>query len=85
MTPQGSRINYEIHENLGTLSASKNGWTREVNLISWEGGPIKLDIRSWDPDHERMDRGKATFTKAEAVELMKILEARFGRADENKE
>ena len=54
-------------------------------MISWEGGPVKLDIRAWDPDHERMDRGKATFTKEEAIELMKILEARFGRTDENKE
>lgn len=83
MTPQGNRINYEVHENLGVISTSKNGWTREVNLISWEGGAPKIDIRSWDPDHERMDRGKATFTKSEAIELMKILEARFGRTNEN--
>ena len=75
------RINYEIHENLGVISTSKNGWTREVNMISWEDGTPKLDIRSWDPDHERMDRGKATFTKAEAVELMKILDTRFGGAN----
>lgn len=81
----GKSLDYEIHENLGVISTSKTGWTREVNLISWEGGAPKIDIRSWDPDHVRMDRGKATYTKAEAIELMKILEARFGRTDENKE
>lgn len=78
MAAYGKSLNYEIQENLGVISTSKNGWTREVNIISWEGGAPKVDIRSWDPDHERMDRGKATYTKAEAVELMKILEARFG-------
>ena len=75
---QGKRISYEIHENLGTLSVSKSGWTREVNMIAWEGRAPKLDIRSWDPDHERMDRGSATFTKEEAMELMRILDVRFG-------
>lgn len=74
----GKKINYEIHENLGVLSSSKTGWTREVNVISWEGGAPKIDIRSWDPGHERMDRGKATFTEAEAIELAKILTSRFG-------
>lgn len=81
MAAYGKSLNYEIQENLGVISTSKNGWTREVNIISWEGGAPKVDIRSWDPDHERMDRGKATYTKAEAVELMKILEARFGGSE----
>lgn len=81
MAAYGKSLNYEIQENLGVISTSKNGWTREVNIISWEGGAPKVDIRSWDPDHERMDRGKATFTKAEAVELMKILDARLGGAN----
>lgn len=81
MAAYGKSLNYEIQENLGVISTSKNGWTREVNIISWEGGAPKVDIRSWDPDHERMDRGKSTYTKAEAVELMKILEARFGGSE----
>jgi len=81
MAAYGKSLNYEIQENLGVISTSKNGWTREVNIISWEGGAPKVDIRSWDPDHERMDRGKATYTKAEAIELMKILEARFGGSE----
>lgn len=78
MAAYGKSIDYEIIENLGVISTSKNGWTREVNIISWQGGAPKIDIRSWDPDHERMDRGKATYTKTEAIELMKILETRFG-------
>lgn len=41
MAAYGKSLNYEIQENLGVISTSKNGWTREVNIISWEGGPEK--------------------------------------------
>ncbi|MEI3503270.1 MAG: PC4/YdbC family ssDNA-binding protein [Anaerovoracaceae bacterium] len=33
------------------------GWRKELNLVSWNGGAPKYDIRDWDPDHERMSRG----------------------------
>lgn len=74
----GKRIDYEVLENLGTISTSRTGWTREVNIIAWNGNAPKVDIRSWDPEHERMDRGSATYTEREAKELMKILNDRFG-------
>lgn len=65
-------IKFEIKEELGTLSESPKGWTKEVNLISWNGAAPKYDIRDWAPDHEKMGKG-ITLTKEEVQELYKIL------------
>ena len=43
---------YEITQELGVISESKSGWTRELNLVSWNGGAPKFDIRDWAPGHE---------------------------------
>ena len=48
---------YNIIEKIGVLSESRKGWTRELNLISWNGGEPKYDIRDWSPDHTRMGKG----------------------------
>lgn len=65
-------IKYEITQELGVLSESKSGWTRELNLISWNGAAPKYDIRDWSPGHEKMGKGIAL--SAEEVEnLKKIL------------
>ena len=50
-------ITYEIVEHIVTLSTGKTGWTKEVNLVSWNGGEAKVDIREWSPDHTRMGKG----------------------------
>ncbi|KGF08473.1 hypothetical protein C7381_102246 [Ezakiella coagulans] len=48
---------YEILDNVGVFFNSKNGWTKEINIISWNGAEGKVDIRSWSPDHSRMGKG----------------------------
>ena len=70
-------IKYEIKEELGTLSENAKGWTKELNLISWNGAAPKYDIRDWAPDHEKMGKG-VTLTKEEAVSLYEILRDLFG-------
>lgn len=65
-------FNFEIKEELGVLSESAKGWTKEVNLISWNGAPPKYDIRDWAPDHEKMGKG-ITLTEEEAETLFRIL------------
>lgn len=65
-------INFEIKEELGTLSESAKGWTKEVNLISWNGAVPKYDIRDWAPNHEKMGKG-ITLTAEEVETLYKIL------------
>ena len=64
-------IKYEIKEHLGVISETSRGWTKEVNMISWNGREAKVDIRDWSPDHSKMSKG-ITFTKEELVELTKI-------------
>ena len=66
-------FNYEVKAHYGVISKSATGWTKEVNLVSWNGTPPKLDVREWDPEHEHMSKG-LTFRAEEVKELMKILE-----------
>lgn len=49
-------IKYEINEKLETLSESAKGWTKELNLVSWNDKEPKYDIREWVPEHEKMGR-----------------------------
>ena len=48
---------YEIIEHLATLSENSKGWTKELNLISWNGAKGKYDLREWAPGHEKMGKG----------------------------
>lgn len=66
-------FNYEIIETLGELSTSSSGWTRELNLISWNGRPPKYDIRDWSPDHEKMGKG-LTLTEEDMAALKSLLD-----------
>lgn len=68
-----AEFKYEVKERYGVLSQTERGWTTEVNLISWNDNPAKIDIRSWSPDHEKMGKG-ITLTSAEARKLKAILE-----------
>jgi len=63
---------YEIVEELGVISESSKGWTKEVNLISWNGAQPKYDIRDWAPEHQKMGKG-ITLTKEEALKLTELL------------
>ncbi len=67
-----ANIKYEIIEELGKISQSPKGWTKELNLISWNTRKPKYDLRDWAPEHEKMGKG-ITFTKEELKELRDIL------------
>ena len=54
------------------LSENAKGWRKELNLISWNGGAAKYDIRDWAPDHEKMGKG-TTLTEEEMENLKEIL------------
>ena len=71
---------YEIKEHLGVLSESKNGFAKELSIVSWNGGVPKFDIRDWSEDHTRMTRGITLFDE-EAKALMEALSEYFKRAD----
>ena len=40
-----AELKYEIVENLGSLGENARGWSKEVNLISWNEKEPKYDIR----------------------------------------
>jgi hypothetical protein len=63
---------FAIVKALGQLSTSRSGWNREVNRVSWNGGPPKLDIRDWAPDHSKMGKG-ISLTGEEVAILKEIL------------
>lgn len=63
---------YDIKRQFGTISEGSKGWNKELNLISWNSGEPKFDIRDWSPDHEKMSKG-ITLSKEEALLLYHIL------------
>lgn len=65
-------IKYEIKETYGKLSSSAKGWTKELNLISWNESSPKFDIRDWAPEHEKMGKG-ITLSREEAEALYQLL------------
>ena len=54
-------IRYEIKEHIGVIKAFNTGWQKELNVISWNDGTPKYDIREWDMKHEHMTRGITLF------------------------
>ena len=65
-------IKIEIKETFGALSESINGWTKELNLISWNDREPKYDIREWSPEHEKMGKG-VTLCLEEVMELKGLM------------
>jgi hypothetical protein len=68
-------ITFEIKEHLGTIAQYGTGWNKELNIISWNGGAPKFDIRDWDEYHEKMSRG-VTLTQWEMRKLADLYIAR---------
>ncbi len=78
-TNNNTEVTFEIMEHIGVLDTYDNreqAWTKEVNIVSWNGGPAKIDIRDWSADHERMSRG-ITLTEEQAENLTKALSDRY--------
>ena len=65
-------ITYEIVMQLGVLSQSRSGWSKEVNLISWNNYPPKYDIRDWSADRSQMGKG-VTLSREELLALRDLL------------
>lgn len=67
---------FEIVEHIAVLGKRDNGWTKEVNIVEWNGGAAKVDVRDWDPEHIRMSRGVTLFDE-EARKLTLALSKRY--------
>ena len=61
-------IDMKITEEIAVLSVSGSGYTKEINLVSWNGAEPKYDMRRWSPGREKCGKGIA-LTQAEAKNL----------------
>ena len=52
-----SEFKYEIIKEYGIISEHKGGWSKQLNLISWNSAEPKYDIRDWAPNREKMGKG----------------------------
>ena len=76
-----AELTYEITETLGVLSETARGWTKELNLVSWNGREPKYDIREWSPDHTKMGKG-VTLSDEEFQMLKAIITGEISDDDE---
>lgn len=70
-----AEITFEITKSLGVISESARGWTKELNLVSWNDREPKYDIREWSPDHTRMSKG-VSLTEEEMMQLVELFNTR---------
>ena len=67
-----TEFSYEIIKTIALLSTSKSGWSKELNLVAWNGKEPKYDIREWSPEHDKMGKG-ITLSDDEFAKLKEIL------------
>ena len=46
-------ITMNLTKALVVIGENSKGYTKEVNLVSWNNAGAKIDIREWHPEHER--------------------------------
>ena len=65
-------IKFEVVKEIGILSTNRSGWNREVNIVKWNGGMPKLEIRDWSPEREKVGKG-VSLTGEEVAVLKELL------------
>ena len=73
-------FSYELKEKIAVLSEGKSGWTKEINLVSYNGAEAKIDVRAWQTteDGERKMSKGITLTNEEATKLRDALNKVLG-------
>lgn len=72
-------VSFNIKKHLLTVSENQKGWTKEVNLVSWNDREVVVDIRDWAPDHEKMGKGVTVSKEAfrDILEKIKVEDLGF--------
>lgn len=68
-----AEIKHEIIEHIAILS-TKGSWRLELNLVSWNGGTPKYDIRSWNQEHTNCSKGVTLTTHEMKIILNRLHE-----------
>ena len=66
-------ISCEIVEQLLVIEERNAGWNLELNLVKWNDGEPKYDIRPWNEDHSRSGKG-LTLTEDNLKSIVKYAE-----------
>lgn len=66
------KTDWEIIKEIAVLRTGQNGWTKELNYISWNGQKPKFDVRWWSPDKKYVGKG-LTLTQDEIDLLEKVI------------
>ena len=72
MKKDQSNYNFKIHEKIGVVSEKPNGWTLELNVVSFNGRDAKYDLREWKNDHTELRTG-ARFSESDLKPLMELI------------
>ena len=76
---RNNEITYDIMEHIAVLDeigGRGEKWTKEINVVAWNGGKPKIDIKDWNERHDRMSRG-ITLTEEQGEKLVKSLGQRM--------
>ena len=65
-------IKFEIVESIAVLSKTDKGWSKELNLVSWNERDAKYDLRDWNEDHSKMGKG-ITLNEDEFLKLKEAI------------
>lgn len=68
-------MEFQIYAQIAALSDPNNGWTKELNLVSWNKREPVYDIRAWTEDHSRCGKG-VTLTAGEMRRLKEAFQAK---------
>ena len=68
-----ANVSFEIVERLVVLKDRKPAWDLELNIVRWNDGEPKYDIREWNEDHTRCGKG-VTLGLAELKKLVSYCE-----------
>ncbi len=66
------KLKFVIYKHLGDISNQNNGWTKELNYISWDDREPVYDIRTWNQDHSEYGKG-VTITQGEMKRLQELI------------
>ena len=70
-------ISFKLLDKIGLIAVTPTGWNKELNLVAWNGGMPKYDIRDWTPEHDRMSKG-LTLREDELKGLHRLLLGMYG-------
>jgi len=75
-----AELKYEVVQEICVLSENSSGWTKELNLVSWNDREPKFDLREWAPRRGKMGKG-ITLTRDE----MSMIISAVTEMEENEE